>query len=276
MYDGPTGEPQKTGSIYNFQPLDISQAMPVPKGEWSDYEVRVVGQQYTIVRNGVVINSFDNSIPKDSSRGGDPPTSARQFAKGFVGLQNHSDADKMQIRNVRVQDLSAAARSGTGAFTVTGRGNHTVEYRSTDWAGNVERTKVAMFRIGAPPAGSPPQGRPPAPTFSLAKLARTSKARFAKRGLRVRVSCTDAMRGAATLTVSSKTKRKLGLKSRTLARKTIRCADAGEKTVTLKPSRKVGRVLRHARRSVKATLRVRMAAVGEPGKTRTRSLTLRR
>jgi hypothetical protein len=46
--------------------------------------------------------------------------------------------------------------------------------------------------------------------------------------------------------------------------------------VTLKPSKKVGRVLRRARRSVKASLRVRLAAVGEPAKTRTRSLTLRR
>jgi PKD repeat protein/type 1 glutamine amidotransferase/glucose/arabinose dehydrogenase len=276
MYDGPTGEPQKTGSIYNFQPLDIDQAMAVPKGEWSDYEVRVVGQQYTVVRNGAVINSFDNSIPKDSSRGGDPPTSARQFAKGFIGLQNHSDADKMQIRNVRVQDLSAAARSGTGAFTVTGVGNHTVEFRSADWAGNVEPTRVVTFRIGAPPSGSPPQGSSPPPTFSLAQLARTSKARFAKRGLRVSVTCTDAMAGAATLTVSSATKRKLGLKSRTLARRTIRCADAGKKTVTLKPSKQVGRVLRRAHRSVKATLRVRLAAVGDPAKTRTRGLTLRR
>jgi hypothetical protein len=46
--------------------------------------------------------------------------------------------------------------------------------------------------------------------------------------------------------------------------------------VTVKPSKQVGRVLRRAHRSVKATLRVRLAAVGDPAKTRTRSLTLRR
>ena len=208
MYDGPTGEPQKTGSIYNFQPLDIAQAMPVPKGEWSDYEVRVVGQQYTIVRNGTVINQFDNSIPKNSSRDGDPPTQARQFNAGYIGLQNHSDADKMQIRNVRVQDLSAAARTGTGAFTVSGTGNHTVEFRSTDWAGNVESTKVETFRIGTPPQGSPPPSSKP-PTFTLAKVPRVTAGAFARHGLRVKVSCTDAMRGAAALIVSKSTKRKL-------------------------------------------------------------------
>ena len=56
MYDGPTGEPQKTGSVYNFQPLNLAQAEPLGKGEWSDYEIRIVGQDYTIIRNGKVIN----------------------------------------------------------------------------------------------------------------------------------------------------------------------------------------------------------------------------
>jgi len=274
MYDGPTGEPQKTGSIYNFQSLDITQARPVPKGEWSDYEVRVVGQQYTIVRDGVVINQFDNSIPKESSRAGDPPTQARQFASGFIGLQNHSDADKMQIRDVRVQDLSAAARAGTGAFLVTGRGNHTVEFRSTDWAGNVESTKVQRFRVGAPPQGSPPPSEPP--SFALARLPRTELGAFAKRGLRIKVTCEDTMQGAAALTVSRATARKLKLKSRTLARRSISCTGAGNKTITLKPSRKVARALKRSHRAVHATLKVRLRAPGMLSRTRTRALTLRR
>jgi hypothetical protein len=181
----------------------------------------------------------------------------------------------MQIRNVRVQDLSAAARSGTGAFTVSGTGNHTVEFRSTDWAGNLESTRVETFRIGTPPSGSPPPSSKP-PTFTLAKVPRMTAGGFARHGLRVKVSCTDAMRGAAGLTVSTSTKRKLHLKSSTLARATIRCADAGTKAVTLKPSRKTARVLRRAHRSIKAALRVSLKAVGHSTRTRTRSVTLRR
>jgi len=275
MYDGPTGEPQKTGSVYNFQSLNLAQAFPVPKGEWSDYEVRVVGQQYTLIRDGRVINQFDNSIPKNSSRAGDPPTQARQFATGYIGLQNHSDADKMQIRNVRVQDLSAGARSGSGAFVVTGRGNHTVEFRSTDWAGNVETTKADMFRIGAPPQSSPPDDQGP-PTFRLGQLAKPKLGAFARRGLAVTVRCTDTMSGAAALTVTRSTMKRLKLKSRTLARKAIACAGTGSKTVRLKPSRKVAKALRNSRRAVKATLTVRLAAAGEPRRMRTRSLTLRK
>ncbi|GAB4086093.1 hypothetical protein GCM10028784_27230 [Myceligenerans cantabricum] len=105
IYDGDSGETQKTGSVYNFDPNTLQEARPTPKGEWNDYEIRVVGQQYTILRNGEVINEFDASPGKESSRPGDPPTDLRQFLSGFVGLQNHSDADAMEFRNIRVRDL---------------------------------------------------------------------------------------------------------------------------------------------------------------------------
>jgi type 1 glutamine amidotransferase len=105
IYDGDTGEPQKTGSIYNFDPNPLSAAGVTPKNQWNDYEVRVVGQHYTIVRNGVVINEFDNTPGKQSSRAGDPPTDLRQFLSGFVGLQNHGDADLVEFRNIRVRTL---------------------------------------------------------------------------------------------------------------------------------------------------------------------------
>jgi hypothetical protein len=83
----------------------LAQAGATPKGVWNDYEIRVVGQHYTIVRNGVVINEFDNTPGKQSSRAGDPPTDLRQFTSGFIGLQNHGNADLIEIRNVRVRSL---------------------------------------------------------------------------------------------------------------------------------------------------------------------------
>ncbi|HEU5160611.1 MAG TPA: ThuA domain-containing protein [Streptosporangiaceae bacterium] len=108
IYDGPTGEPQKTGSVYNFQPLNLDQARPTPAGVWNDYEVRVTGQHYTIIRNGVVINEFDNTPGKTSSRAGDPPTDLRQFVSGFIGLQNHGNSDLIEFRNVRIRNLNTA------------------------------------------------------------------------------------------------------------------------------------------------------------------------
>ncbi|PXY35439.1 cytochrome C [Prauserella flavalba] len=105
IYDGESGEPQKTGSIYNFDPVGLDQAGATPKGEWNTYEIRVVGQHYTILRNGVVINEFDNLPGKESSRAGDPPTDLRQFRNGFIGLQNHGDNDLTEFRNIRVREL---------------------------------------------------------------------------------------------------------------------------------------------------------------------------
>ncbi|WP_232323857.1 ThuA domain-containing protein [Catenuloplanes japonicus] len=105
IYDGATGEVQKTGSIYNFDPQPLANAGATPKNVWNDYEIKVVGQHYTIIRNGVVINEFDNTPGKQSSRAGDPPTDLRQFLKGHIGLQNHGDADVAEFRNVRVRSL---------------------------------------------------------------------------------------------------------------------------------------------------------------------------
>ncbi len=105
IYDGDTGEPQKTGSVYNFDPVGLEDAGVTDKGVWNDYEIRVVGQHYTIIRNGVVINEFDNTPGKESSRDGDPPTDLRQFTSGFVGLQNHSDNDLIEFRDIRVRQL---------------------------------------------------------------------------------------------------------------------------------------------------------------------------
>ncbi|MFI9452279.1 ThuA domain-containing protein [Amycolatopsis sp. NPDC052450] len=105
LYDGATGEPQKTGSIYNFDPRPLDQAGVKPKGTWNEYEVKVVGQKYTIIRNGVVINEFENAPGINSSRAGDPSTDFRQFVSGFIGLQNHGDNDLMEFRNIRVRQL---------------------------------------------------------------------------------------------------------------------------------------------------------------------------
>ncbi|MCT2584314.1 ThuA domain-containing protein [Actinophytocola sp. S1-96] len=105
IYDGESGEPQKTGSIYNFDPVDLDGANPTDKGVWNEYEVRVVGQHYTIIRDGIVINEFDNTPGKESSRAGDPPTDLRQFLSGYLGLQNHGNNDVIEFRNIRVREL---------------------------------------------------------------------------------------------------------------------------------------------------------------------------
>jgi len=50
--DGPPNDPRKTGSIYGFADVNAAQARTTPAGLWNDLEIRVVGQHYTVIRNG--------------------------------------------------------------------------------------------------------------------------------------------------------------------------------------------------------------------------------
>jgi hypothetical protein len=107
--DSPEGggnDPRKTGSIYGFADLDRAQARPTPKGVWNDLEIRVVGQHYTVIRNGVVINEYENvpGVPFPG-RPNDPDSSSRGLV-GHVGLQAHGSApDVVSYRNVRIREL---------------------------------------------------------------------------------------------------------------------------------------------------------------------------
>ena len=179
IYDGTTGEPQKTGSIYNFKREETRNSNPI--GEWNDYEIRAVGQQYTITLNGTVVNTF---------------TGARNLA-GYLGLQNHDASSHVHFRYVRIKEIDTTPPSTTatldaaepdgsngwyrspvhvtlnaaddeggagvarteysvgggpwttygGPFEVGSDGSHTVAYRSVDRQDNVEEPKAVSFKI---------------------------------------------------------------------------------------------------------------------------------
>ena len=141
-----TADPQATGSIYNFKSNDLEQARPKAQGEWNEYRVLVRGAgdyEVIVVRNGEAINQWVNTPGQSSARPGDPPTDDRQWPRGYIGLQNHGDSDIVDFRDVVVRSLSPKAAS----FIVRGPGRHTVEYRSIDFAGNVEAIRSVDFRI---------------------------------------------------------------------------------------------------------------------------------
>ena len=105
--DDPEGDPRKTGSIYGFADLNSEQSRPTPKGVWNDIEILVEGQHYTVIRNGVVINEFENApgLPFPG-RPEDPGSDSRDLV-GYIGLQAHgAPNDVVSFRNVRIKDLS--------------------------------------------------------------------------------------------------------------------------------------------------------------------------
>nr|WTA00719.1 DUF1080 domain-containing protein [Streptomyces sp. NBC_00857] len=107
ILDRPDGDLYKTGSVYGFDRVGLGGAGVTPKGTWNDYEIRAVGQHFTILRNGVVINEFDNVAGQTfyPERAGDPGTDGRRYATGYVGLQVHGTTDVISYRDIRIQEL---------------------------------------------------------------------------------------------------------------------------------------------------------------------------
>ncbi|TDT42888.1 Ig-like protein group 3 [Streptomyces sp. BK208] len=107
VFDSPTGDMYKTGSLYGFDRVGLAGAGVTEKGTWNDYEIRVVDQHYSVYRNGVLINEFDNIGGQTfyPERSDDPGTDGRRFASGYVGLQVHSTSDVVSYRDVRIKEL---------------------------------------------------------------------------------------------------------------------------------------------------------------------------
>ncbi|MFI6725871.1 OmpL47-type beta-barrel domain-containing protein [Streptomyces atratus] len=107
ILDRPDGDMYKTGSIYGFDRIGLAGAGVTPKGTWNDYEIRVVDQHYSVYRNGVLLNEFDNNGGQvfEPPRGDDPGTDGRRYASGYIGLQVHSTTDVVSYRDIRVKEL---------------------------------------------------------------------------------------------------------------------------------------------------------------------------
>lgn len=107
VLDRPDGDMYKTGSVYGFDRVGLAGAGVTQKGTWNDYEIRVVDQHYSVYRNGVLINEFDNIGGQDFSppRSDDPGTDGRRFASGYLGLQVHGTTDVVSYRDIRIKEL---------------------------------------------------------------------------------------------------------------------------------------------------------------------------
>ncbi|MDX3585782.1 MULTISPECIES: OmpL47-type beta-barrel domain-containing protein [Streptomyces] len=107
VLDRPDGDMYKTGSVYGFDRVGLAGAGVTQKGTWNDYEIRVVDQHYSVYRNGVLINEFDNTGGQDFTppRSDDPGTDGRRFASGHLGLQVHGTTDVVSYRDIRIKEL---------------------------------------------------------------------------------------------------------------------------------------------------------------------------
>jgi hypothetical protein len=150
----------------------------------------------------------------------------------------------------------------TGAFDLTQVGGYRVDFRSRDLVGNTENFRTLLLRVEAvAPAGDPPPASAPVPV-PFAALEPVERRLATKQALRrgdlvVRISCQDVEQGSLQLRVSRKVAKRLGLGSRVLAKRSVRCGGA-RAAVTLRPGKAVRRALKRADGRIAATLVLRM------------------
>jgi hypothetical protein len=88
---------QYSGSLYAIVPADPRVARPA--GEWNTMEIDCRGTQYRVIHNGVTVIQADATTT---------PELAQRITKGFLGLQNHSEA--VWFRDLRIGPSMQAAQ----------------------------------------------------------------------------------------------------------------------------------------------------------------------
>ncbi|HEX6025569.1 MAG TPA: PKD domain-containing protein, partial [Solirubrobacter sp.] len=219
----------------------------------------------------------------------DPKTGTAPLTVEFSSHAIDPDGDDLLVTWAFGDGGQAAGREATHTYTAAG--TYTATVTAMDPSGATGSATVQVV-VSAPPTQQQQQApvlntnaaaggdAQPAPAqeawFGVSKPASTTVSSFAKRGLAVRVTCTEAMSGTAKVTVSNSTRKALGLKSRTLATGKVKCDGAGSERVRLKVSKTVRRALADVNRTVRAKLTVRLRSAGEPATQSTRSITLKR
>ncbi|MFF3598126.1 lectin [Kitasatospora indigofera] len=125
-----------TGSVYGSKSADLAARDGAlnPPGAWNTYEIRVEGEHLQVWLNGVKINDFTNTDP------------ARSLAQGYIGLQNHGDADHASFRNVRIKDLGTVQPPAEPTGPVRGPAGKCLDVAA---AATADGTQVQLWTCNA-------------------------------------------------------------------------------------------------------------------------------
>jgi PKD repeat protein/plastocyanin len=181
---------------------------------------------------------------------------------------NASDPDGDPMMYVWEFGDGGTAGGSSATHTYAQVGTYTAKLTVTDSRG---ASGSATVTVTVSAADAPPLAKGDVAAAVSSVRVPKSMAKFRRNGVRVTLSCTDDARGKAKLKVSRSVAKRLGLKSRTLSSRTVRCTTGRTLTLRLKPSRAASRRLAaRGTRRLKVTLQV--AVKGE--QTVKRSLTI--
>jgi serine protease AprX len=160
-------------------------------------------------------------------------------------------------------------------------GTYEILAEQGDAAGEVARRSATLTVEKTPPDTPPatPTTTPPPPDTTPPTLqltpTRATLAALTGRGLALAADCSEACTIRVTAKVSAATARRLGVGRRTIARATASLAGAGATAVVVRPSKRVRKRLRRARRLALAVTAVAADPAGN-GAQMTRRLALKR
>ena len=93
---------QYCGSIYGVTAAQKGHLRPV--GEWNDYEITAVGENITVILNGVTILATSvKDLPTDGSTPDGKPHPGLHNPSGYVGFLGHTMP--VRFRNIRIREL---------------------------------------------------------------------------------------------------------------------------------------------------------------------------
>jgi len=92
----------RTGAIYSLSKAE-GDWQQNPQGEWNTLEIRLEDKVTTISLNGKKVNTFAEGSPVPERKMWFEPIRGPRPGEGYIGVQNHDGASKVQFREITVK-----------------------------------------------------------------------------------------------------------------------------------------------------------------------------
>lgn len=92
-----------TGVLYSLTKARVRSGQP---GEWNTLEITLDGPRTVVTLNGDTVTDYREGDPTPPKQAWSEPDRGPRPDSGYIGLQNHSDADTVYFKDVSVRPLA--------------------------------------------------------------------------------------------------------------------------------------------------------------------------
>ena len=91
-----------TGVLYS---LTKAKAKPGKPGEWNTMEITLDGDRTVVYVNGVLVTDYTEGDPVPEKSKNYEPDRGRRARSGYIGLQNHGEADVVYFKEISYKSI---------------------------------------------------------------------------------------------------------------------------------------------------------------------------